>query len=212
VFLTGPPEQFVPAHLQGTTVLGIAGLWVGDVDEGAEAMQPLKDLGPEVDLVGPMPYADFQCMIDDPPGMRNYWSADYHDTFPDEALDVFVKYGFSKQSPLSQQLLLPWGGAVARVTEDATPMTKRATAWITHPFAVWEDSADDAENIEWAKSFRRDIAHHATGGVYLNFIGDEGEDRVRAAYGDAKYTRLARIKGEWDPANAFRGNQNIKPA
>ena len=212
VFLTGPPEEFVPAHLQGTTVLGIAGLWVGEVDEGAEAMQPLKDLGPEVDLVGPMPYADFQCMIDDPPGMRNYWSADYHDSFPDDALDVFVKYGFSKQSPLSQQLLLPWGGAVARVGEDATPMTKRATTWITHPFAVWEDSADDAENIEWAKSFRRDIAHHATGGVYLNFIGDEGEDRVRAAYGEAKYTRLAGIKGEWDPSNVFRGNQNIKPA
>ncbi len=212
VFLTGPPEEFVPAHLQGTTLLGIAGLWVGDVDAGAEAMQPFKDLAPEVDLVGPMPYADFQCMIDDPPGMRNYWSADYHDSFPDDALEVFVKYGFSKQSPLSQQLLLPWGGAVARIGEDATPMTKRSTAWITHPFAVWEDAAADAENIEWAKSFRRDIAHHATGGVYLNFIGDEGEDRVRAAYGGAKYTRLAGIKGEWDPTNLFRGNQNIKPA
>ncbi len=132
VFLTGPPEEFVPAHLQGTTVLGIAGLWVGGVDEGAEAMRPLKDLAPEVDLVGPMPYADFQCMIDDPPGMRNYWSADYHDSFPDDALDVFVKYGFSKQSPLSQQLLLPWGGAVARVGEDATPMTKRADD-VDHP-------------------------------------------------------------------------------
>jgi FAD/FMN-containing dehydrogenase len=192
-------------------VLGIAGLWVGDVNEGAEAMQPLKDLGPEVDLVGPMPYADFQCMIDDPPGMRNYWSADYHDSFPDDALEVFVKYGFSKQSPLSQQLLLPWGGAVARVGEDATPMTKRTTRWITHPFAVWEDPAADAANIEWAKSFRRDIDHYATGGVYLNFIGDEGEDRVRAAYGEAKYTRLAGIKSEWDPTNVFRGNQNIKP-
>src|SRR5262245_3022429 len=90
VLLTGPPEEFVPSHLQGTKVLGIAGLWVGDVQEGAEAMQPLKDLAPEVDLVGPMPYADFQCMIDDPPGMRNYWSADYHDSLPDDALDVFV--------------------------------------------------------------------------------------------------------------------------
>ena len=91
-------------------------------------------------------------------------------------------------------------------------MTKRATSWITHPFAVWEDSADDAENIEWAKSFRRDIAHYVNGGVYLNFIGDEGEDRVRAAYGEEKYSRLARIKGEWDPTNVFYGNQNIKPA
>ena len=85
-------------------------------------------------------------------------------------------------------------------------------SWITHPFAVWEDPADTDKNIEWARSFRRDIAHYANGGVYLNFIGDEGEDRVRAAYGEEKYRRLAAIKGEWDPTNVFQGNQNIKPA
>ena len=212
VFLTGPPEEFIPAHLQGTTVVGMAALWSGDVDEGAEAVKPFRELSPEVDLVGPMPYADFQCMIDDPPGLHNYWSADYHDSFPDEALDVFVKYGFERQSPFAQQILIPWGGAVARVPEDATPMTKRTVSWITHPFAMWENAADTDENIEWARSFRRDIARYATGGVYLNFIGDEGEDRVRAAYGDEKYRRLAAIKGEWDPTNVFRGNQNIKPA
>jgi FAD/FMN-containing dehydrogenase len=212
VFLTGPPEDFVPPHLQGTTVVGVAALWAGDVDEGAEAVKPFRDLSPEVDLVGPMPYADFQCMLDDPPGQHNYWSADYHDSFPDEALDVFMKYGSERPSPLTQQLLIPWGGAVARVAEDATPLTKRNTSWISHPFAVWEDPKDTDENIGWARSFRRDIAEYATGGVYLNFIGDEGEDRVRAAFGEEKYQRLAAIKGEWDPTNLFRGNQNIKPA
>ena len=69
MFLTGPPEEFVPEHLQGTTVVAVAGLWAGDVDDGAEAIAPFRDLAPEVDLVGPMPYADFQCMIDDPPGL-----------------------------------------------------------------------------------------------------------------------------------------------
>jgi FAD/FMN-containing dehydrogenase len=151
-------------------------------------------------------------MIDDPPGLYNYWSGDYHDTFPDEALDVFVKYGSERQSPFAQQILVPWGGAIARVPEDATPLTKRTVSWITHPFAMWENPADSAKNIEWARSFRRDIARFASGGVYLNFIGDEGEDRVRAAFGDEKYDRLAAIKGEWDPDNLFRGNQNIKPA
>ena len=212
MFLTAPPEEFVPAHLQGTTVVGLAALWAGDPDEGVEAVKPFRDLSPEVDLVGPMPYAEFQCMIDDPPGMNHYWSADYHDEFPDDALDVFVKYGHERQSPLSQQALFAWGGAVARVPEDATPLTKRSSPWITHPFAVWEDRADSDRNIEWARSFRRDIARYATGGVWLNFIGDEGEDRVRAAYGEQKYRRLAAIKGEWDPGNVFRGNQNIKPA
>ncbi len=212
IMLTGPPEEFVPPHLQGTTLVAIAGMWAGAVEDGAAVLQPIRDLAPEVDLVGPMPYADFQCMIDDPPGFRHYWSADHHSSFPDDALDVYVKYGAERQSPLSQQLLLPWGGAVARIGDDATPMTNRDVSWITHPFAVWADAADDARNIEWARAFRRDIGRYATGGVYLNFIGDEGEDRVRAAYGDDKYRRLAAIKAEWDPSNRFQGNQNIKPA
>lgn len=91
-------------------------------------------------------------------------------------------------------------------------MTKRSAPWITHPFAVWEDPADDAENIAWARGFRDDIAHYATGGTYLNFIGDEGPERVQAAFGDAKYQRLAEIKAEYDPGNVFHGNQNIQPA
>ena len=211
VFLTGPPEEFVPEHLQGTTIVAIALCWAGDVAGGEEAARPFRELEPEVDLVGPMPYSEFECMLDDPPGLHNYWTADYHDAFPDDAVEVFMKYGFERPSPHSQQLMLPWGGAIARVPENATPMTKRDTSWITHPFALWERPADTDANIAWAKGFRRDIARHTTGGVYLNFIGDEGEDRVRAAFGEEKYARLAAIKGEWDPENVFRGNQNIKP-
>jgi FAD/FMN-containing dehydrogenase len=211
VLLTGPPEPFVPEHLQGTSCTGQAICWSGEMDEGVDVIAPLRALSPEVDLVGPMPYADFQSMLDDPPGKRNYWTADYHDSFPDDAVDVFVKYGMNRPSAFTQQLLLPWGGAVARVAEDATPMTNRSTSWISHPFAVWDDPAVDEEAIEWARGFRRDIAHHANGGIYLNFIGHEGQDRVKAAYGEAKYARLQAIKAEWDPGNTFRGNQNIVP-
>jgi FAD/FMN-containing dehydrogenase len=211
VMLSGPPEEFVPEHLQGTTCIAVAGMWLGDHDEGADLVAPFRALGPAVDLMGPMPYADFQCMIDDPPGFRQYWSGDYHDELPDDALDVWIKYGFERP-PLAQQLLIPWGGAVARVAEDATPMTKRDAPWVTHPFAVWDDPADDDACIAWARNFRSDIAHYANGGIYLNFIGNEGQDRIRNAYGDEKYARLARIKAEWDPTNRFRGNQNIAPA
>ena len=123
-----------------------------------------------------MPYADFQCMIDDPPGFRNYWTAEYHDDFPDDALDVFVKYGFDRPSPITQQLLVPWGGAVARVADDATPMTKRdAAVDLASVRGVGQTPADDDANIAWARGFRRDIAQYASGGVYLNFIGDEGD-------------------------------------
>ena len=92
---------------------------------GADLVQVMRDLGPEVDLVGPMPYVELQSMIDDPPGFRQYWSADYHDTFPDEALDVFLDAGARRASPLTQHLLLPWGGALARIADDATPLTQR---------------------------------------------------------------------------------------
>jgi FAD/FMN-containing dehydrogenase len=212
VFLTGPPEEFVPAHLQGTTLAALAVLWSGEVSDGEDVIKAFRALGPEVDLVGPMPYADFQCLIDDPPGLHNYWTADYHDDFPDGALDVFVKYGFERKSPFAQQLLVPWGGAVAGVPDGATPLTHRNVRWITHPFAMWEDPADTEANIEWARGFRRDIARYTNGGVYLNFIGNEGQDRIRDAFGAGNYDRLAGIKAEWDPENVFRGNQNIQPA
>ena len=212
VFLTGPPEPFVPEHLQGQTVVAIAVLWAGEVADGVEAVAPWRALQPEIDLVGPMPYADFQCMIDDPPGLGNYWTADFHDEFPDDAIDIFVKYGFERPAPHTQQILVPWGGAVAALAEEATPMTNRDVHWVTHPFAMWEMDRPAEASIEWARSFRRDIARHTNGGVYLNFVGQEGQERIRAAYGEEKYARLQRIKAEWDPTNVFRGNQNIAPA
>ena len=210
VFLTGPAEEFMPAHLQGTTVAAVAVLWAGEVVDGEEAIAPLPRPGTPGRLRLPTPYTDFQCIIDDPPGQRNYWSADYHDDFPDDALDVFVKYGFDRPSPLGQQPL-PLGWGLARVADAATPMANRSVRWVSHPFAVWEDEADDAANIDWARGFRRDIGNYATGGVYLNFIGNEGQDRIRAAFGDAKYERLARLKAEWDPDNRFRATRTSAP-
>jgi FAD/FMN-containing dehydrogenase len=212
VFLTAPPEPFVPDRLQGTTVAAVVLMWAGEVEDGVVAVRPLRDLRPEVDLVAPMPYADFQCLMDDPPGFHQYWSADYCDSMPDEAIDVFVTYGADRPSPMTQQLMIPWGGAVARVPDGATPLTHRDVPWITHPFATWEDAASTAENVAWARSFRRDIERYANGGVYLNFIGGEGQDRIRAAYGADNYARLAALKRRLDPENVFRGNQNIEPA
>jgi FAD/FMN-containing dehydrogenase len=97
------------------------------------------------------------------------------------------------------------------VGEEETPLTQRDATWVVHPFALWQDPADDGAVIGWARGFREDLRRFASGGVYLNFIGDEGADRVRAAYGEQKYQRLA-AKGRYDPHNVFRGNQNIEPA
>lgn len=211
VYLTGPPEDFVPEHLRGRTCLALAACHTGDIAEGQRLLGPMRSLAPEVDLVGEMPYAGFNSMLDDPPGKRNYWSAEYMASLPDDAIDVFVKYAANLPSPFTQHIMLPWGGQVARVSASDTPMTQRDAAWVTHPFSVWEGEENDAENIRWAREYTADMHEWATGGVYLNFIGDEGQDRVHAAYGP-NYDRIARIKGQYDPDNVFRGNQNITPA
>ena len=176
-----------------------------------EVIAPMRALGPEVDLVSRMPYAELQKMIDDPPGFRNYWSADFHDEFDEKALDVFIESAETIPSPMTQQIVFPWGGAIARLGS-ATPMAQREALWVSHPFAMWEDAADDDRAIAWVREFRANIAPFTNGGIYLNFIGDEGEERIRAAYGPASYDRLAAIKAEYDPENVFHRNQNIRPA
>jgi FAD/FMN-containing dehydrogenase len=113
-------------------------------------------------------------------------------------------------SPLTQHLLLPWGGELSRIDDDATPMAQRGARWVTHPFATWMDPADDEINIEWVRDYRAANAPFTTGGVYLNFIGDEGEQRISDAFG-VKLERLAAIKADYDPGNIFAGNQNIRP-
>jgi FAD/FMN-containing dehydrogenase len=210
--ITGPPEDFVPAELVGEALLALAVCFAGPVEEGREVLRPLLDLDPPVNLVAPMPYTQFQIMLTDPPGFHHYWSADYHDAFSDAALDVFLRSGAERASPLATQFLVAWGGAVARVPDDATPLAQRHSSWVSHPFAMWDDPEQSEENIAWVRRFRSAIAPFTNGGVYLNFIGAEGPERVRAAFGEGRYRRLAAIKGEYDPGNVFRGNQNILPA
>jgi FAD/FMN-containing dehydrogenase len=109
----------------------------------------------------------------------------------------------------SQQIALPWGGAVARNASD-WPLTSRRARWTVHPFGLWDDSADDERGKAWARGTCGDMKSYATGGVYLNFTGDEGEERIQAGFGD-NYDRLAAVKAEWDPDNVFRQNHNVKP-
>jgi FAD/FMN-containing dehydrogenase len=213
VYLTGPPEEFVPAELQGQLCCAIALLWAGEnPDDGEPYARRFRETEPAVDLVGSMSYSDLQRMIDDPPGLRNYWTADYLAGLSDEVIDVFA--GHSEEMPVPsacQSIIFPWGGQVARVSPDVTPMAQRDARWVAHPFALWEDAADDERHLAWARGISAALKPFSTGGTYLNFIGNEGQDRVRAAFGD-NYDRLAQIKAQYDPDNFFRFNQNIEPA
>ena len=178
----------MPEHLVGTTCAAVAALWSGDHADGGDVLAPFRDLSPAVDLVGPMPYADFQCMIDDPPGFRHYWSGEYHDDFPDDAVDVFVKYGYERVDAIAQQLMVAWGGEVARVPTASTPLTKRDARWITHPFAVWDDPADTDASIAWARDFRRDIAGSRTAAC----TSTSSVTRVRTVSAPRSATRTTR--------------------
>ena len=212
LYLRAPAEEGIPEHLHGELVVAIAGMYAGPLAEGLEALRDIRAAEPLVDFFEPMPYADFQCMIDDPPGFRNYWTSEHLADLPDEAIEAIAARSEAMPAGSSQLFMVSWGGAVARVGQDASPLSARNARFVVHPFGMWQDPADDAANIAWARAFRDDLAAFSTGAVYLNFIGDEGEARVRAGYGPGSYERLAQVKAEWDPDNLFRAGGNVPPA
>ena len=211
--LTVPEDPDIPAGLHGKPAVAVAGMWIGDHAEGEAVLAELRAFGPPAaDLFGVMPYADFQCSIDDPPGYRNYWTAEQADDLPDEAIDAILEHCLSKPEGPSQLFLVGWGGALARMDGGHSPLVGRSAKFVVHPLSMWEDEAGDEAAIAWSRGFRAVMAPWKTGGSYLNFQGAEGHDRVRAAYGDVNHARLTRVKAQWDPANVFRGNHSLVPA
>ncbi len=215
VVLTAPPEEFVPDHLKGQAALGMAAMYVGDPEEGASVVQPLKDLGPEVDLIQPMPYTAFQAILDPsaPKGLRNYWRGEYLPGLNDEAIATFLRHAPDVRAaavPFTQLIMFRIGQGVTAVPDDDTAFSHRDADYLFHPLAVWEDPADDERVIAATRAFAEAMQPFGTGAAYLNFTPEV--DRVRDAYGAEKYERLVALKDEYDPENLFRGNQNIKPS
>jgi len=210
-YVTGPPEEFVPAHLQGKLCAVAIVTFCGAEAGLRDFIAPLLAMAPEGRLVTDIPYAQAQSMLDVPAGSRNYYSAEHLKDLPDEALDRFCERSADVLTPsLSQQLLIPIGGAVSRGA--MWPGFNRTDAWIVHPLGVWSDAADDDRVRTWARNLQADVRRWAIGDVYLNFIGDEGEDRVVAGFGLDNYRRLARLKADLDPDNVFNRWHNVRPA
>ncbi|KUN77259.1 FAD-binding oxidoreductase [Streptomyces griseoruber] len=212
VYLTGPPAEFVPPHLVGTLLVGSLLTYAGSEADLRKLAEPMLALPHEAAVVGAMPYAEVQCMLDDPPGMRNYWSAEYLTGVPDEFVEVYCARGEAVPVPTgTMHALFPQGGAIAAGPHDY-PVPYRDAPWGVHPFGLWEDPADDERCVAWVRDVRTDARPWSTGDVYLNFIGDEGTDRVVAGLGAENARRLADVKRHYDPDNVFRFNHNIKPA
>ena len=215
LLITAPPEDFVPASLRGLPALGVAVVYVGDPEEGVAAVQPLRDLRPELDRVGPIPYTAFQAMIDPaaPPGLRSYWRGEYLESLTDGAIETFLRDGVAlveASPPLTQAVVFRIGQAINAVPEGATAFSQRDANYLFHPIAVWQDADDDARMIEGGRAFAETMRRFATGGAYLNFTPEA--DRVRDGYGARTYERLVALKETYDPENLFRLNQNIEPS
>ncbi|MGW0122577.1 FAD-binding oxidoreductase [Streptomyces sp. NPDC003327] len=212
LYFPAPPEPFVPPHLVGTLVCAALVTYAGPVAGVRHVASPLLALRPVVEIVSEMPYADLQCMLDDPPGLRNYWSAEYLGAFPDEAVDAFCARGERiPEGTATQHVLFMMGGAVA-AGPSGYPQPWRTAPWAVHPFATWTDPADDGRVVQWVHDVRADMRPWSTDAVYLNFIGAEGEKRVVAGFGADNQPRLAAVKAAFDPDNVFRLNHNIAPA
>lgn len=199
----------------GAPVVAFLVGYSGSLDEGERVLRPVREFGPPLaDQVGPMPYPKLQSMLDEgfPAGLQVYWRSNFLGGVPDDAIEARAGQFSTVTSPLSALMLEPMGGAVARVASDATAFNHRDAAYNLAIIARWEDPSEAERHVAWVRGASKAMDPFATGGVYVNYLGDEGQDRVRAAYGDAKYARLVALKDAYDPDNFFNRNQNIQPS
>jgi FAD/FMN-containing dehydrogenase len=212
LYLTGPDEPEIPAALRGQPAVAIAGLYAGPVAEGEAALRELRDFGPPAaDFFGPAAYADFQCSLDDPPGYRNYWTVEHLRDLPTAAIEAIHERSQRIPAGPAQLFVAAWGGAVERGAAGSA-VAGRDAQFVVHPLFLWEDAADDAAMIELGRGYRDVLAPWATGAAYSNFLGEEGEQRARAAFAPGAYERLAAVKAEWDPDDVFRATGHVPPA
>jgi FAD/FMN-containing dehydrogenase len=197
----------------GMPIVAFLVCYNGPVEEGERTLAPLRAFGPPVaDMVQPMSYVAHQSSLDEgfPAGLQVYWRSDFIQQLSDEAIDTLVEHYSQITSPLSALLLEQFGGAVKRVGKDETAFVHRDADFNLAIISRWTDPADADRHIAWARGVHSAIKPY-TSGTYVNYLGEEGEDRVRAAYGAEVYDRLVAVKNEYDPTNLFRSNQNIKP-
>jgi FAD/FMN-containing dehydrogenase len=209
-----PQASFLPEDVRGRPVVAVSGCHSGAPEEGAEAFRPLKEFGaPVADLIGPMQYTEMQRFVDGQwsPGFHNYFKSSWLAELNDAAIEQLLRANEGAASPETKIQLYHFGGAVARVPSDETAFAHRDVPFLLNVAARWSESAENDLHMGWARGVHEAMRPFSTGGVYVNFLGDEGPGRVRAAYGEPTYLRLVELKRRYDATNLFRVNQNIPP-
>lgn len=197
----------------GHPLVAILACYLGPGEQGEKALRPLKEFGPPMmDMIQPMPYVKAQSLIDEsfPKGRYNYWKSNLLSELSDGTIDALVEGFAAVASPYSSVLIEQLGGAMSRVGKDETAFNHRDAPYDLVIMPMWSDSVESDQHIRWADELWRAVQPSSAGGVYVNYLGNEGEERVKAAYG-TNYERLVALKHKYDPTNLFRFNQNIRP-
>lgn len=209
MIIPGPP---FPEHLHNKHFCGIIWCYTGDLDKAQAVFKPILDMEPLFQHVDEMPYPAIQNMFDGlmPPGLQWYWKADFFNEVTPEMSAQLMAFGSNIPTPLSQMHMYPISGAAGRVPKDATPWAHRDAKYAGVIVGI-DTSPENADKItKWCREYWDALHPFSSGGVYLNFIMDEGQPRIEASYKD-NYKRLTGIKKKYDPNNFFRVNQNIVP-
>jgi FAD/FMN-containing dehydrogenase len=218
-FIADAPEELTAyaalVHTpDGQPAVAVICCWCGDIAEGERVLQPLRSFGPPaMDMVQPMPFPAMQSLLDGafPDGTRNYWKSTFLKDLGDDAVDLVVAHANRAGSPLSAVVIEYYAGAASRVGGTDTAFAHRRFGFNVGMMAQWTDPAESDRHTAWARAFFDAMRPHSSGAYLLNFVGEEGLDTIRAAFG-ASYERLAQLKKKYDPTNFFRLNQNVQPA
>jgi FAD/FMN-containing dehydrogenase len=214
VLRMAPPAPWLPRAVHGKPIIALFVCYSGSAEEGRKQVAAVKAFGSPVgDIVQRRLYITQQSILDatQPKGRRYYWKSEYMPKLEPDILTKVIEHAEGILSPHSAIILFPIDGALNHLPEDHSPAGNRDAAWVLNITASWENTRDDAANIEWARAAWRDMRRFSTGGTYVNFLTEEeGEERIHAAYGK-NYKRLVEVKTKWDPGNLFRMNKNIAP-
>ena len=211
-----PRDEMFPEEHHGEQYVAVLAMYAGGAEEGERALAPLRELGePVADFSGRMPYVEAQKVLDEdyPDGGRYYWKSTNVNGLGDEAIEALIAH--AEAAPSDHSTIDVWyqGGAMGRVGAGESAFGDRSAPVLLGIEANWEEPRHDESNVAWVKSTVSGMRRFSGGGTYLNFPGffEEGQDLMHDAYG-GNYKRLVALKNEYDPANLFRLNQNVKPA
>lgn len=208
-----PPAPPFPEHLHNKKMCAIVWCYTGPIKKAERVFKPIRSRkAPALDMVGPLPHPALQSMFDPlfPPGLQWYWKADFIRSLPDEAIALHLKHAAQMPTFQSTMHLYPINGAAARVKKTATAWWHRDATWAEVIVGVSPDPAQKDIIVNWARNYWTALHPYSTGGAYVNFMMEEGDERIQGTYGK-NYARLAKVKKRYDPTNLFRCNQNIKP-